>query len=186
MIIWVAAAAVVADAAAISKKVGERVNNAIPGATQTQSVAKIKIESISLKVPHLTPNDNIKLQLLPRIKADEPMLIPFRRWELHELPALTQGSTIEIWSVKTCSALGSPRYVIVFFQTKKSDNIHEDMTLFDNANMKSMRLALNSDFYPQERMQLDFSKNQYADAHFNYTEFNRSYHNYSKKCVIPA
>ncbi|CAG9814639.1 unnamed protein product [Phaedon cochleariae] len=162
-------------------KIGERVNNAIPGATQTQSVAKIKIESINLKVPHLTPNDNIKLQLLPRIKADEPMLIPFRRWELHELPALTQGSTIEIWSVKTCSALESPRYVIVFFQTKKSDNIHEDVTLFDNANIKSIRLALNSDYYPQERMQLDFSKDQYADAHFNYTEFNKSYHNCSQK-----
>ncbi|CAH1170700.1 unnamed protein product [Phaedon cochleariae] len=109
------------------------------------------------------------------------MMIPFRRWELHELPALTQGSTIEIWSVKTCSALDSPRYVIVFFQTKKADNLHEDVTLFDNANIKSIRLALNSDYYPQERMLLDFSKDQYADAHFNYTEFNKSYHNCQEK-----
>ncbi|CAG9825662.1 unnamed protein product [Phaedon cochleariae] len=109
------------------------------------------------------------------------MMIPFRRWELHELPALTQGSTIEIWSVKTCSALDSPRYVIVFFQTKKADNLHEDVTLFDNANIKSIRLALNSDYYPQERMLLDFSRDQYADAHFNYTEFNKSYHNCQEK-----
>ncbi|CAG9820772.1 unnamed protein product [Phaedon cochleariae] len=109
------------------------------------------------------------------------MMIPFRRWELHELPALTQGSTIEIWSVKTCSALDSPRYVIVFFQTKKADNLHEDVTLFDNANIKSIRLALNSDYYPQERMLLDFSKDQYADAHFNYTEFNKNYHNCQEK-----
>ncbi|CAG9822263.1 unnamed protein product [Phaedon cochleariae] len=162
-------------------KVVERANTALPGSPQTQSIAKITIESINLKVPHLTPNDDIKLQLLTRIKADESMMIPFRRWELHELPALTQGSTIEIWSVKTCSALDSPRYVIVFFQTKKADNLHEDVTLFDNANIKSIRLALNSDYYPQERMLLDFSRDQYADAHFNYTEFNKSYHNCQEK-----
>ncbi|CAG9817745.1 unnamed protein product [Phaedon cochleariae] len=162
-------------------KVVERANTALQGSPQTQSIAKITIESINLKVPHLTPNDDIKLQLLTRIKADESMMIPFRRWELHELPALTQGSTIEIWSVKTCSALDSPRYVIVFFQTKKADNLHEDVTLFDNANIKSIRLALNSDYYPQERMLLDFSRDQYADAHFNYTEFNKSYHNCQEK-----
>ncbi|CAG9817160.1 unnamed protein product [Phaedon cochleariae] len=162
-------------------KVVERANTALPGSPQTQSTAKITIESIYLKLPHLTPNDDIKLQLLTRIKADESMMIPFRRWELHELPALTQGSTIEIWSVKTCSALESPRYVIVFFQTKKADNLHEDVTVFDNANIKSIRLALNSDYYPQERMLLDFSKDQYADAHFNYTEFNKSYHNCQQK-----
>ncbi|CAG9818880.1 unnamed protein product [Phaedon cochleariae] len=164
-----------------SVKVVERANTALRGSPQTQSIAEITIESINLKVPHLTPNDDIKLQLLTRIKADEPMMIPFRRWELHELPALTQGSTIEIWSVKTCSALDSPRYVIVFFQTKKADNLHEDVTLFDNANIKSIRLALNSDYYPQERMLLDFSRDQYADAHFNYTEFNKSYHNCQEK-----
>ncbi|CAG9817697.1 unnamed protein product [Phaedon cochleariae] len=162
-------------------EVVERANTALQGSPQTQSIAKITIESINLKVPHLTPNDDIKLQLLTRIKADESMMIPFRRWELHELPALTQGSTIEIWSVKTCSALDSPRYVIVFFQTKKADNLHEDVTLFDNANIKSIRLALNSDYYPQERMLLDFSRDQYADAHFNYTEFNKSYHNCQEK-----
>ncbi|CAG9823957.1 unnamed protein product [Phaedon cochleariae] len=165
----------------INVKVVERANTALPGSPQTQSIAKITIESINLKVPHLTPNDDIKLQLLTRIKADEPMIIPFRRWELHELPALTQGSTIEIWSVKTCSALDHPRYVLVFFQTKKADNLHEDVTLFDNANIKSIRLALNSDYYPQERMLLDFSRDQYADAHFNYTEFNKSYHNCQEK-----
>ncbi|CAG9817740.1 unnamed protein product [Phaedon cochleariae] len=164
-----------------SVKVVERANTALQGSPQTQSIAKITIESINLKVPHLTPNDDIKLQLLTRIKADESMMIPFRRWELHELPALTQGSTIEIWSVKTCSALDSPKYVIVFFQTKKADNLHEDVTLFDNANIKSIRLALDSDYYPQERMLLDFSRDQYADAHFNYTEFNKSYHNCQEK-----
>ncbi|CAG9819990.1 unnamed protein product [Phaedon cochleariae] len=145
-----------------SVKVVERANTALQGSPQTQSIAKITIESINLKVPHLTPNDDIKLQLLTRIKADEPMMIPFRRWELHELTALTQGSTIEIWSVKTCSAL---------------DNV----TLFDNANIKSIRFVLNSDYYPQERMLLDFSRDQYADAHFNYTEFNKSYHNCQEK-----
>ncbi|CAG9823886.1 unnamed protein product [Phaedon cochleariae] len=77
-----------------------------------------------------------------------------------------------------------PRYVIVFFQTKKADDLHEDVTLFDNANIKSIRLALNSDYYPQARMLLDFSKDQYADAHFNYTEFNKSYHNCQQKRAL--
>ncbi|CAG9818873.1 unnamed protein product [Phaedon cochleariae] len=164
-----------------SVKVVERPSNSIQGAPLTQSSVRIIIDSITLKVPHLTPNDDIKFQLLKRVRADEPMIVAFRKWELHELPALTQNSTTEVWSVKTCSAMESPRYIVVFFQTKKIDDIHEDVTLFDHANIKSLRLALNGDYYPQERVLLDFSNNQYADAHFNYSEFNKSYQNCVQK-----
>ncbi|XP_049826250.1 uncharacterized protein LOC126266389 [Aethina tumida] len=72
----------------------------------------IKMTNIYLKAPIVVPNDMLKIKLLDSIKNDKPILLPFRRWEYHELPQLTTGSTKKIWGVKTCTAVESPRFVI--------------------------------------------------------------------------
>uniref|UniRef100_A0A6P7GUF1 Uncharacterized protein LOC114346600 n=1 Tax=Diabrotica virgifera virgifera TaxID=50390 RepID=A0A6P7GUF1_DIAVI len=53
--------------------------------TDTVTTAKINI-NIELRVKHIYPNDEIKLQLMKSIQEDRPIVIPFRKWELHELP----------------------------------------------------------------------------------------------------
>lgn len=139
------------------------------------TTAQVTIESIELKVLHIFPNDDIKLQLLQAVKQDTSIIIPFRKWELHELPSLTAGSTQEIWAVKTCSAIESPRYVILGFQTGRYNNKSEDPTLFDHINISNIRLTLNGDYWPNERMSLDFQRNEYAEAYKRYTEFYPSF-----------
>lgn len=147
----------------------------------SSTTVKINITNIELKVKHIFPNDDIKLELMKSIQKDQPIVIPFRKWELHELPAITKGAKREVWAIKASTSVERPRYVIVFFQTDKRDKSTADPTLFDNADVQSIRLSLNGEYWPNERMQLDFGKTDYNEAYFNYTEFFPSYMNSTQK-----
>ncbi|XP_050505307.1 uncharacterized protein LOC126883689 [Diabrotica virgifera virgifera] len=153
--------------------------------TPTVTTAKINITNIELRVKHIFPNDEIKLELMKSIQQDQPIVIPFRKWELHELPAITKGARREVWAVKTSTSVERPRYVIVFFQTGKRNTITSDPTLFDNVSIQSIRLSLNGGYWPNGRMQLDFKKTDYNEAYFNYTEFYPSYiHSQHKRPLL--
>lgn len=146
--------------------------------------ARLTIDSIELKVIHIFPNDDIKLQLLQAVKKDTPIIVPFMKWEFHELPALKAGTTRQIWSVKTSSALESPRFVIVAFQTARNVNSAKDPTQFDHLNISNIRLSLNSDYWPNERMNLNFLKNDFGFAYKNYAEFYQSYAGVKKPVLL--
>ncbi|KAJ8912539.1 hypothetical protein NQ315_006609 [Exocentrus adspersus] len=106
------------------------------GSTTTTTTASIDIENVELKIKRIYPNNDIRLKLLKAIRADTPIVIPYRQWELQMKPSLPQGSTHgDVWPIKTTSAVESPRYVIVCFQTDKQDKLTADPTYFDNINI---------------------------------------------------
>ncbi|XP_072395129.1 uncharacterized protein [Diabrotica undecimpunctata] len=72
----------------------------------------INITNIELKVKHIFPNDDIKLKLMKSIQQDQPIVIPFIKWELHELPAITKGARREVWAVKTSTSVERPHVSI--------------------------------------------------------------------------
>ncbi|KAJ8953841.1 hypothetical protein NQ318_018111 [Aromia moschata] len=149
------------------------------------TVGELTITNIELKVKHVFLNDVVKLNLLTQINSDKPLLIPYRQWELHELPALTSGGTTkEIWSVKTCTNVESPRYIIVAFQTNKRDQMMQDATLFDNIEISNIRLTLNSEYYPYEDMKLDFSSRKYHEAYYMYTQFSKQFSSSTNKPIL--
>lgn len=153
-------------------------NNAIKithGSTKDSTAGKITIDSIELKVKHIYPNDVLKMDLLNAIRSNKTILMPFRKWEIHELPSLPSGGTKEIWAVKTSTEIECPRYIICCFQTNKKNNIDEDPTLFDHLNISDVRALLNSDIIPQENLHLNFDQNDYAEAFQNYINFAYSY-----------
>ena len=134
--------------------------------------ANITIESIELKVRHVYPNDILKLTLLEDIASNKPIFIPFRSWEIHELPGLRKTKK-DVWSVKSMSERA--RYVIVFFQKDRKDNPKSDITIFDNLDIVDVKLYLNSEVYPYESLNLNFDKKQFAEAYRMYTEFQLTY-----------
>jgi hypothetical protein len=142
---------------------------------------EISIDSIELKVQHITPNDALKIDLLKSIRSDQPILIPFRQWVIHELPALHDGSTKEVWGVKTTSTIDCPRYVIIAFQTKRIDNALADNTKFDHIDTSDVRLFLNGEYYPYERMSLNFEKSDFVEAYHSYSEFYPSFMGVNEK-----
>lgn len=138
---------------------------------------ELTINNISLKVDTVVPNDVLKLQLLSSIQSDKPILIPSRKWDYHELPQLTVGATKEIWAVKTSIALESPRFIIVAFQSDRRNNDKGDVSRFDHLDIINIRAILNGEHIPTERMNLDFSSDNFVEAHFKYTQFYNSFRN---------
>lgn len=138
--------------------------------------AKIELTNVELKVKHIIPNDLLKLQLLDNINNDKPILISFRKWDFHELPAL-RTTTSDVWTVKTSTALERPRFVIVAFQTDRKDNAKDDATLFDHLKITDMKLYLNSECYPYENLQVDFDSWHYTEIYQMYLDFQRNFLN---------
>ncbi|XP_031359154.1 uncharacterized protein LOC116182751 [Photinus pyralis] len=142
---------------------------------QSEADATIKLSKIQWKVPHLTLGDTAKLNLFERINKNVAISIPFRQWELYELPALKQAS-MDIWPIKTSTQLEKPRWVIVAFQKNKKFSKSEKAANFDNVNIRNIKLHLNSESYPYEAMHLDFNENKYIVAYHQFLAFRQNYY----------
>lgn len=136
----------------------------------------LKITKIQWKMPHITLADNAKLKMLKYLERERTISMHFRGWDLYELPAIPQTSR-HIWSVKTTSQANKPRYVIVGFQTGRSDNIRTDSSRFDHCNITDVKLFLNTACYPYDNMKLDFEKNDYHEIIMQFFEIQKSYYN---------
>ena len=64
-----------------------------------------------------------------------------------------------------------PRFIIVGFQTDKSDNQMENSSIFDNVHVKNIYAMLNSNKYPKLDYNLSFKANQFSRAYGDAAEF---------------
>lgn len=116
----------------------------------------LTITNVYWRVPHLTVSDTLRLKMLRMIEKDTAIHIPFRSWELHEYPILPQ-TDIQSWTIKTSSQLEKPRYVIVGFQTDRKNKLNRDMSGFDQCALKSIKLYLNSQYFPYDKLNGDLA-----------------------------
>ncbi|KAK9718375.1 hypothetical protein QE152_g23218 [Popillia japonica] len=141
-------------------------------------VASFDIDKIEWHVPHINVNDEIRLKLLKTLNSNKSIYMPFRKWELFELPSLRKTKT-DVWPIKTSTNLEKPRYVIVTFQTARKDSLTADASKFDHASLTNLKLHLNADSFPYDNMNLQINENKYAAAYRNrmYASFQSSYYN---------
>ncbi|XP_066596233.1 uncharacterized protein [Prorops nasuta] len=66
------------------------------------------------------------------------------------------------WSVKVSTLLEKPRYVILAFRTNKKSNQHEDVLKFNHCKVLDVKLYLNFESYPYDRLDTDFTKSRYS------------------------
>lgn len=139
--------------------------------------AKLEISKIEWKIRHIIPNDHQKIKIFSRINKAPQIKIPYRMWDLYELPSLRETPS-DIWAIKTSIGLHKPRYILIGFQNiANSDNYTTNATQFINANVSGIRLFLNSDVYPYERWNLNFAKKLISPVYDAYENFQRSYYN---------
>ncbi|KAF5282310.1 hypothetical protein FQR65_LT14364 [Abscondita terminalis] len=136
----------------------------------------ITITKIAWKVPHITLSDGAKIDLFKNLNRNPVISVPFRQWEIYELPAL-KSTKIDIWPVKTSTQLEKPRWVIVAFQKNKKGSQSESAADFSNVDITNIKLNLNSESYPYESMHLNFNVNKYSLAYQNYVNFQSNYYN---------
>jgi len=72
------------------------------------------------------------------------------------------------WNVKLSANREKPRFAIIGFTLNGE--------LITN-NLSNLKVHLNSESYPYDNLNVDFSKNQYAHLYEMYTRFQYSYYN---------
>ncbi|XP_073995698.1 uncharacterized protein [Rhodnius prolixus] len=137
--------------------------------------ASIKMKSIQWKMPYVNVSDEQRLTFLNLVDKGKTVHMAFRSWDLVEYPSLpvTKKHT---WVLKTTTNLEKPRYVIIAFQTNKKNNVQSDMSQFNHCNISNVKLHLNSEVYPYDDLNIDFSKNHFSILYYMYQNFQKSYY----------
>lgn len=145
--------------------------------------ASIEIEKIEWHVPHVSVNDDVRFKLLNAVQHSKTIYIPFRKWDLYELPALRTTNT-DIWSIKSSTSMERPRYVLIAFQKDRKDNYKADAALFDHSKIRNVKLYLNSENYPYNDMNVDMEDRRYAIAYHMYASFRSNYYGRSSQPLM--
>lgn len=136
----------------------------------------LTINKIVWKIPHLQLNDKERLEILRVIESNKPIQSWFRSWDMVEWPVLPSIDK-HFWSIKTSTQLEKPRFVIIGFQTDRKNNAEKNMAHFDHCSLRNIKLHLNSDVFPYENLNLDYTKNLYSIHYEMYSRFQESYYN---------
>lgn len=137
-------------------------------------VDDIFINKIVWRVPHIKVSDRERINLLKLLEKDRALNIAFRNWDLYEYPLLPK-TTKHTWSIKTSSQIEKPRYVILGLQTARKNQHDKDMSRFDHCNLRTVKVFLNSTYYPYESLEANFNDNSYALIYEEYARFQHSY-----------
>lgn len=136
---------------------------------------KLKLLKVQWRVPHVIAADAEKLKLMKIIDRKQTIPLYFRSWELYDYPVLPRTNR-QIWAVKTSTHLNTPRYIILGFQHNRNNVMNADMSVFDHCKFNDLKVYLNSECYPYENLDIDFSTKQYAVLYDMYCRFQKSYH----------
>ena len=141
----------------------------------TKELPVITLKTVQWQMPHVKVSDEANAPLLEKMSKGMSATMPFRSWNLHERPNLSKTSPVT-WTVKTCSQTERPSYVIVFFQTNRSNSLTKNAAEFDHCKVRSVRLYLNSDYWPHDTLSVDFEKGHVSQLYEMYAKFQSSYY----------
>lgn len=142
--------------------------------TAATEAFNLTITKIQWKVPHVRLADQAKLQMLRYVERKQVIGVPYRSWELFEMPALPQ-TTKHIWTVKSTSQICKPRFVLVTFQTNRQI-INTNSDVYDNCNIRHVKLHLNNEYYPYDTMTCSFGDSNYEEVFNAFAAIQQSYY----------
>lgn len=142
----------------------------------TTDILRLTINKIHWKIPHVSLSDGAKLSMLKTISRDERLMLPFRSWDLYELPVIPQ-TTRHTWSVKTTSQVNKPRYVVIALQTNRNNVINRNASHFDHCNISNVKLYLNNERFPYDDFNLNFGDGNFGELFYLFQNIQQTYYN---------
>jgi hypothetical protein len=115
---------------------------------------QVQINKITWHVPHINVEDQVKLELFEDIRKNPKFLIPFRKWELQQIPLLRESKN-EVWTALAGTGIERPRYVVLAFHTDKREKLASDPSKFDHCDIRNITITLNGVRYPYDAMNID-------------------------------
>ena len=142
--------------------------NAAAGGALT--AGKVVLSKISWFMPHVTPADKDKMELYKIIERKEKIPVGYRMIQC-DSALIPQNSTSFSWRLSVKSSPEVPRFIIVAFQSGKSNNQLQNPSIFDNVNVSNIYTMLNSVRYPTTDYNIVFVGQKFSRVYGDVAEF---------------
>lgn len=150
-------------------------SNAVAGDSENNNAVTFNIQKNHWKIQHVQLADRAMLTMLRFLEKRRTIKVPFRSWDLYEMPQLPQA-TKHIWSVKTATSMTKPRFVIVALQTNRNNNVRNTSSYFDHCNVSDVKLFLNNDCFPYADLNADFTNSNYQETYMALLQIQEAYY----------
>ena len=137
---------------------------------------RVVLSKISWFMPHVIPADQYKMELYKIIEKKEKIPVGYRMLQC-DSALITQNSTDFSWRLSVKSSPEVPRYIIVGFQTGKSNNQQQNPSTFNNVSVDNIYAMLNSTRYPTADYNIDFDENKFSRVYGETAEFRKKFFN---------
>ena len=139
------------------------------------AVGKIVLSKISWFMPHVTPADKDKMELYKIIERKEKLPVGYRML-LCDTASIPQATSFS-WRLSVKSSPEVPRFIIVGFQTNKSNNQEANPSIFDNVRVSNIYVMLNSIRYPTADCNISFLTQKFSRVYGDAAEFRSKFFN---------
>ena len=136
----------------------------------------IKINKISWFMPHVIPSDAYRLQLDKIIEKKEKIPVGYRMLQCDNL-AVPPGIGTFTWRLGVKSSPDIPRFIIVGFQTDKSNNQTTNPAIFNDCEVRNIYVTLNAKRYPDTDYENDFTVNKFSRIYGDAALFRKTFYN---------
>ena len=140
------------------------------------AAGKKVLGKISWFMPHVTPADKDKMELYKIIERKEKIPVGYRMIQC-DSASILQNSTSFSWRLSVKSSPEVPRFIIVAFQTAKSNNQETNPSIFDNVNVSNIYVMLNSVRYPTADYNIVFVGQKFSRVYGDVAEFRAKFFN---------
>ena len=145
--------------------------NANPGAIANDG--NIEIRDISWCVPGIDPsNDNRIIVQKGLCKKNN---VDFSYYEIKIFYKNVPNATNFLFDLGMESGMERPQYIIVGFENINVNEQTHDASTFDIMNVTEFYCKIGSEFYPEDRMNINYGTNNYNEAFKEIVSFNKDY-----------
>ena len=145
--------------------------NANPGAVANDG--NIEIRDISWCVPSIDPsNDN---RIIVQEGLSKKNNVDFSYYERKTFYKNVPNATNFLFDLVMESGMERPQYIIVGFKNNNVNEQTHDASTFDVMNVTECYCKIGSEFYPEDRMNINYGTNNYNEAFKEIVCFNKDY-----------
>ena len=143
------------------------------GADAVANDGNIEIRGISWCVPSIDPsNDN---RIIVQKGLNKKNNIDFSYYERKTFYKNVPNATNFLFDLGMESGMERPQYIIVGFENNNVNEQTHDASTFHIMNVTECYCKIGSEFYPEDRMNINYGTNNYNEAFKEIVSFNKDY-----------
>ena len=135
---------------------------------------KVDITHISWEMPELGLSPEYLAAMRSLIESKVTIPLAFRARSSEQITvSQTRNFT---WRMSVTGGVEKPRWIVVAFQTDRSETQEQNPAVFDNLQLTNAYITLNSERYPSGDIITNYTTNDYAKLYDMFDDFKKNYY----------